>query len=279
MSQTYRYLESGNLNGIGTLNLPFLRRALQATGIDCTWERAQPCPCYRIVTLEGVDDVPATSSTQPQSDCMACNGDGWLYYGSQTTRVQIAGSSSRLDALAAAGLAAPGSVMISAFAEVPVNIGDRFTVLCDVRPVIQQQIRGTTATDRLRFPIIDKAWTLGTALDPKIPETVTLGVDYAVSASLTTGAIVGGATPTEYREGVNFTVAAGLINWTIGGSAVPPAGARYSLRYYSRPRFIISSMQFATRQLGFPTSGSTTTTQTQMFWRAVAALESLGDAS
>lgn len=278
MSQTYRYLESGNLNGIGTPNIAFLRRLLQATGIDCTWEKANPCPCYRIVSLEGVSDVPSTSSTQPQSDCPACHGDGWLYYGSQTTRVQIASASDRLDALAAAGLASPGSVMITAFSETPVNLGDRFTVLCDVRPVIQQQIRGSGATDTLRFPIVDKTWTLGTALDPKVSESVTIGVDYAVSASLTTGAIVGGATPTEYREGVNFTVAAGLINWTIGGSAVPPAGARYSLRYYARPRYIISSMPYATRQLGFPTSGSTTTTQSQLFWRAVASLESLGDA-
>ena len=278
MSQTYRYLESGNLNGIGTLNLAYLRRVLQATGVDCTWEKAQPCPCYRIVTLEGAD-VDPTSSTQPQGGCPACHGDGWLYYGSQTTRVQIASSSSRLDNLAAAGLATPGSVMISAFVETPINIGDRFTVLCDVRPVVQQQIRGSGATDTLRFPIVDKAWTLGTALDPKVPETVTLGVDYAVSASLTTGAIVGGATPTEYREGVNFTISSGLINWTIGGANVPPTGARYSLRYYARPRFIVSSMQYATRQQGFPVSGSTTTTQTQMFWRGVANLESLGDAS
>lgn len=281
MSQNYRQLLQPKAPAIGDLELREIRNEIQIKGVDCTWEKAAPCPCYRIGTLEG-STVPDSSTTTPQGECLACRGDGWVYYGSQTSRALITSANSRLDADGTAGLSAPGMFNVSTFIENPIGLGDRFVVNEAVRVCFQQKIRSAGTVDTLRFPIVRKAWTIGTALDQTVAEVVTIGVDYLIAASTATGAIVGGATPTEYVEGVNFTVPTsgantGKIDWTIGGVNVPPVGARYSVRYYARPRYIINNLRYAHRQLGFVEKRPAREV-IQLFWQGSCVLDSLGAA-
>lgn len=276
MSQNYRQKFAVKATAIGDLQLQEIRNEIQVKGVDCTWEKAIPCPCYRIGTLEG-SDVPDSPTTTPQGECLACRGDGWLYYGAQTARVLITSATDRLAADDTSGVSTPGSINISTFVENPLGLGDRFIVNEAVRVVFQQHVR-TGTLDTLRFPIVKQAWTIGTAGDQTVAETVTIGVDYLVAALPATGAIVGGATPTEYVEGTNFTVtAAGLIDWTIGGVNVPAVGARYTARYYARPRYIVNNLRFAHRQLGFVEKIPARVVR-QLFWQGTAVLDSLGAA-
>lgn len=279
MSQNMRQLLSPKATAIGDLELREIRNEIQVKGCDCTWSKATPCPCYRIGTLEG-STVPDASTTTPQGECPACSGTGWVYYGAQTSRFLITSATDRFDLEASSGMATPGSFNVSAFVENPLGLGDRLIVNEAVRVVVQQKIREAGTVDTLRFPIIRKAWTLGTALNPTVPETVTIGVDYLIAANLSTGAIVGGATPTEYVEGVNFTVPTsggntGKIDWTIGGASVPSVGARYTARYYARPNYIISNLRYAHRQLGFIEKRPAREV-IQLFWQGTAVLDSLG---
>ena len=110
-----------------------------------------------------------------------------------------------------------------------------------------------------------------------VDATPFVGVDYVVAASPSTGEIVGCATPTEYVQGVNFTVSGGLLDWTIGGVNVPPVGARCSIRYYARPRYIVTVDPYTHRQLGF-VEFRPARQEVQLFWRGQAVLESLGTA-
>lgn len=275
MSQNYRAKTAAVVRAIGDLDLTNLRGEVQIKGIDCTWEKASMCPCYQIGTLQGSDVANATT-TMPRGNCPACKGSGWLYYGSQTARFLLNGATSSMQIAGAEGYAQPGTVGVTAFVEQPLSVGDRITVNGAVRTVQQQFTRQGT-TDTLRFPIVTKAWTIGSALDPNVPEVVNIGVDYVVAASPSTGEIVGGATPTEYVQGVSFTVSGGLLDWTIGGVNVPPVGARCSIRYYARPRYIVTVDPYTHRQLGF-VEFRPARQEVQLFWRGQAVLESLGTA-
>jgi len=276
MSQVWRAKTQAVPRAVGDLFLPAIIAEMQIKGIDCTWQKADMCPCWSPAVIEG-SSIPDAQSTQPQPACLACRGDGWLLYGSQSGRFLLTSAQSASQTQGAAGYVQPGSFSVTALVEQPLGIGDRITVNSSVRAVQQQFIRVAT-TDQLRFPIVNKTWAIGSAADPSIAETVTLGVDYLVAANATTGAIVGGATPTEYVQNVNFTVTAGgLIDWTIGGNNIPPVGARCSVRYYARPRYIVTSLPFTHRQLGFIEFAPARYEQ-QLLWRGVAMLESLGDA-
>lgn len=276
MSQNYRALTQAEPRAVGDLNVTAIISEMQIKGIDCTWAKALPCPCWVPATVEG-SNIPDTQSTMPQPECPACRGDGWLYYGSQSGRFLLTSAQSAQQTQGTAGYVQPGTFSVTALVEQPLGVGDRITVNGAVR-VVQQTFTRVASTDTLRFPIINKAWEIGTALDPNVPETVNIGVDYLVAANATTGAIVGGATPTEYVQGVNFTITAqGLIDWTIGGVNIPPVGARCSVRYYARPRYIITSAPFTHRQLGF-VEFAPARYEKQLLWRGMAVLESLGDA-
>lgn len=276
MSQTWRALEQAVPRAVADLFMTGIIAEMQVKGIDCTWEKASPCPCYQIGTLEG-STVPSAATTMPRPNCPACAGDGWIYHGSQSGRFLLTSATSSGQTQGAQGYVEPGTFSVTALVEQPLGQFDRVTVNSSVRTVEHTFKRGSGSTDTLRFPIVNKTWVIGSALDPTIPQTVTLGVEYLVAASPTTGEIIGGATPTEYVQGVNFTVSNGIIDWTIGGANVPPTGARCSIRYFARPRYIVTAMTFSHRQLGF-NEFAPTRYEKQLLWRGQAVLESLGTA-
>lgn len=276
MSQTWRALTQAVPRAVGDLFVTAIIAEMQIKGIDCTWEKASFCPCYQIGTLQG-STVPDASTSMPRPNCPACGGDGYVYHGSQSGRFLLTSAQSTGQTQGAQGYVEPGSFSVTALVEQPLGLWDRITVNSSVRTVEQNFIRGSGATDTLRFPIINKVWEIGSALDPNIPQSVTLGVEYLIAASASTGEIIGGATPTEYVQNTNFTVTGGIIDWTIGGVNVPPTGARCAVRYFARPRYIVTALPFAHRQLGF-NEFAPARYEKQLLWRGVAVLESLGTA-
>lgn len=276
MSTTYRPLVPPTWQGVPDLVIGMLWREVSAKGMTCTWSKGVQCPCFRIATLDG-SGLANQRSTEPQGDCPSCGGSGWLAYGSQSGTFLILDAQSALNRNGTTGLVQPGTVNVTALIEEPINVGDRITVDGNIRIVEQQFTRSSGLVDRLRFPIVNTTWTLGTSGNPTVPTTATVGVDVVFAASSSTGAIVGGATPTQYLQGTNFTVdLQGRIDWTVGGGSIPPAGAQCSIRYYAHPRYIVTADTFTHRQAGFVETG--TKVERQLFWRGQAILESLGTA-
>lgn len=273
MSQTWRALTQAVPRAVGDLFMTAIIAEMQIKGIDCTWEKASQCPCYQIGTLQG-STVPDASTSMPRPNCPACGGDGWLYHGSQSGRFLLTSAQSSGQTQGAQGYVEPGTMAVTALVEQPLGLFDRITVNSSVRTVEQNFLR-SGATDTLRFPIINKVWEIGSVADPSIPQLVTLGVEYMVAASATTGEIIGGATPTEYVQGTNFTVTNGIIVWATDGSPVPPVGSRVTVRYFARPRYIVTALPFAHRQLGF-NEFAPARYEKQLLWRGMAMLESLG---
>jgi len=265
---TYQGLQPVSTGYIPTLRVDFLRRQLWAKGQDATWEKAARCPCARYSPVMGAAGPYAT--TTAQGECPACRGTGLVYFGSQTAKVLILSPSSRSQRSASESLDVPGQMSITALTEHPLSIFDRVTSPM-LRRFTETFTKSAGALDVLRFPIVAAVLTVGSTGDPTAPATQTTHVEHCIAADAN-GDVVGGATPTEYREGVHFTVAdsgpdAGKLDWTLSGGSRPPAGVRIGIRYVCRQRFIVTALPFTTRVSG----------PLELFHKGSALLDGLGD--
>lgn len=239
-----------------------------AKGFDCTWEVMAVCPCSRKVADPEADFAASLTYTQ-QGTCLACQGRGRIYHSSQTIPCVFLGSTGNLALDRIFGLGQPGVVKVTGVPESPLGEGDRLTINEPViaRRYTQTLVRGTGASDRLRFPVWPQTYTISNGAGGTT--TSTKSAFYVVAADAN-GTIIGGATPTEYVAGVNFTVASGseLITWISGG---PAAGSHYSVSYFCKPSYIVTAQPFIHRGAGAVESG--TKVVQRLLSSASAALE------
>ena len=266
---TYQGLEPVSVGRIPAIRVDFLRRQLWAKGVDATWEKASRCPCARFSPTVGTAGPYAT--TTAQGECPACKGTGLVYFGSQAAKVLILSPTSRSQRSSGQSADVPGQVSITALTEQPVSIYDRVATGV-LRRFTESFTKSAGVLDTLRFPIAAAVLTVGSSGDHTVPATQTTHVEYCIAADAN-GDVVGGATPTVYREGVHFTVAddganAGLLDWTLAGGSRPPAGVRIGIRYVCRQRYIVTSLPYTTRVSG----------PLELFHKASGLLDGLGDA-
>lgn len=223
------------------------RRVLVQKGTRAWWEGFVECPCRELTTIGGMMDDTGT----PDKDCIECSGSGALYIPGQQIPVMRMNAKTRLEWFNAMGPLAHGHAMFTLLPEHMSGFRDRFTLLDGVMVFTERKVREATV-EQPRYPIIRHTSITGTAADLTVPETTTVGVLYAHGTGLD------GVVTQRLVEGTDFSLVplgdAGnghTVDWTIGdgiGSA-PPVGARYTLRYYARPRFVVVEDTFAIRGL------------------------------
>jgi hypothetical protein len=253
------------------------RRFLQQNGLRLLWERAALCPCgVRGTALLATgalrsdllaSNTPGDAQTH-DPDCPTCFGEGVIYYASQEIRALALGMQINYQPQGMIGDYAPGYAAITTFPEHQPNYRDRFTVL-DTQILYQDvKIRTAETVEALRFPIAARTLRLTSGdVSAKTLYAIKTGLDWRVPSS---GAVL--------QEGVDFTVTpAGLISWALGDGlgTAPLEGARYSISYFSNPRFVVVDP-------GFPRSSRTikkqaTDTPKQLAIRSIARALWLGE--
>ena len=179
-------------------------KAIEAHGYAVTWERAALCPNRR-GGLGPRDHAPA---------CQLCDGRGFVYFGSTTTKMLITGL--RLnEGFYAYGRWDSGSATVTSLPEEPINYWDRIT-LTHARGYFQELVKRQrdTDTDVLKYPPLQVSYV--TWVDVRAqPHVATVGVDVAISG-----------------DGRGLT-------WLTQNRPQPGPHGYYSVVYAYRPRYVI----------------------------------------
>lgn len=229
-----------------------LRDLIQTDGVDCTWEVCSRCPCGQKIGVEGVEAITAELLATPQGQCPTCKGVGWYHHSAQTIRT-VPLSSNQNKQAEGLGFAQMGFCRFTVLPEVPINFGDKITILDGYPRRFTETQMMAGLVQPLRFPIIPWTDTVGTTNGGTTPTTKTTSVIYCFAAD-SDGSVVGGANPTVYVEGVNFTVPqsganAGKVVWS-DTAPVPEDGWRVSYTYWCRPAYILTDLPYNHRMTG-----------------------------
>lgn len=245
------------------------RRATLGKSIRLWWEQAIPCPCSEIRTTHG----RANDSGEPQGDCVACHGAGTMYVNGQQITAMRTSAQDKFNLYSEYGTYAKGTVFFTFF---PENIGDhldRYTLLDGAMVYSERRMRKETPT-RLRYPVIHREIITGTLGDETAPRQITVGIIYCRAAAAT-----GEVTLNELVEDVDFTLTDNgrVIDWSLGDAlgTAPAIGARFSVRYWGRPRFVLDDHVYLSRDL-YTRNTDGALCYTPMPVRALAILDFLG---
>lgn len=218
------------------------RRKILQYGMHFRWEYAIPCPCYRTQSRGEV----VTRSTEARTDCPACHGTGQFYAEAQETRGILATTGSEAKLATFMGEFQSGDAMLTLLPEhIPTRL-DRFTLISGTVLLSETLTKTESAVERTRYPIVRRRFPIGNSDGtPGTSDVTEVGVMYC-RATDEHGVIQGAP----LVEGTHFEVTdAGLIDWTIGGADAPESGARYAVRYYARPAFIVQGLPYVRRDM------------------------------
>ena len=223
------------------------RRALLQKGLRLWLEPYMPCPCRSVTAVGGL----SASVDAPNPQCALCQGTGALYAPGYQIPGMVSRAARKLEWYSSLGPLAPGHMMLSTLPEHVLAHQDRLTLLDAVLVYTETRVRAATV-ERPRYPIIKHTVTTGSPASKSTPEDVTIGVLYAY------GSDAAGNVTQELVEGTDFTlVPIGSpddghdIDWSVGDAlgTAPEVGARYSIRYYARPRLVVVEDTHARRGL------------------------------
>jgi hypothetical protein len=218
-----------------------LRRFLIQHGLPMTWESAARCPCVREITTLGVSGV----TWEPRTDCAACNGTGWLYFNPQPVTGFVLGAASDPDLFTQYGEYASGMVRLTLAPEHKPSVGDRFSNLNSTVTMDEVRTRTSETIERLMYPIATRTIEVGSDADPSVAEEIEVGVVYCRRADIN-----GELESNLLEQDTDFTItAAGAIDWTLGDGlgTAPVEGARYGLKYYLHPTYIVQGLPYQHR--------------------------------
>lgn len=202
---------------------------IKAHGIRVLWEQATPCPCS--------DDI---ATEDGRMGCPVCAGTGWEYETGQEIRAIVTGLLAKDSPFMVDGRFEFGDVLITVPPEQTPGFRDRYTLLDSVM-VVQDLVKRTGATDRLRWPVAQRGLYLSVS---GVPTSVAVSVlrlrrqanDGTVGAVLDIG--------TDFAVDAN-----GAIVWALGDVRLtaPAVGQRYAARYYGHPRYVVMERPRAIR--------------------------------
>ena len=201
------------------------------------WEQAQECPCRRTSQdfagdrfgaelLVGPD--PTATTTEARPDCELCEGSGYFHHSPQLIKGLVTRASSTPEAYSAWGEYARGMVYFTFLPEHLPGLFDRFTMKNSAMLYRESKVRQDSPTQKLRYPIIARELDL------------VGGVQSVDVLHLQASDIGGQSDPSmQLTKGVDFAVTGdGHLDFSIGGN--PPAvGSRFSVSYYSEPRYVV----------------------------------------
>lgn len=193
----------------GHFRAPDFDAEITAHGTPARWRRARMCPCFN----------PATG--HPAIDCGVCT-EGLLWDDGELVRI-LAASRRREDVYDAAGQRMEGMCVFTFPTGLTPGHLDRIELTAAVMTVNNElHIRGQV--DKATPPRSTERLRIAPALEIEFCEAILDGVR------------------TGYTFFEDFTVdAAGAITWQPGHG--PAAGTRYSMRYTTRPTYLVWSPQ------------------------------------
>lgn len=196
---------------------------IETKGWHLQWEQGARCPCR-----ESVD------SDHPRPDCPVCDGIGWDWHTSQEVRALVTNANQDTAPLERPGQWARGNVILTMHSEQLPGYQDRLTALAHVFVFRDFGVRGTGASDRLRYRVAQRTLDL-------VGGAQTFGVLHLRLAAEDGTADADGVR----AEGTHFDVVDGRIAWRAGEG--PPVGRRYAVSYYAHPRFVVVEDHYSTR--------------------------------
>jgi hypothetical protein len=216
------------------------RNRVWEKGSKVDWQQVCDCPCGTTSTVGGntssVRDFPL--------DCPLCFGRGKVYTDPQEITVMMTSSSSSEEVYNVWGEFSSGTVYITFLPENLPLEWDKIVLKEGSRLYSESRIRKNTI-EPLRYPIIKRKIVSGSESSSTTPVEsevgVTLcyrGIDRGISSTI------------PLVEGVDFSVTAdGRIDWTLGVTSgkAPKVGERYSVRYFSRPVFVVRDFPYVRR--------------------------------
>ena len=209
------------------------RKLVFTHGMRWTWEQSAPCPCVRVLEVEG--SIGETG--EPRVECDRCHGTGLIYH--SPLEIRALGLSARADPgrFAIYGEYAKGMISISLLPEHLPSHLDRFIAL-DLIVVYRDHVVRKGTTEELIAPIVRRdIQTLGDPVDPTIQRPETVGVLYCSKADSD-----GIAYGDPLVEGVDFVVTdEGKLSWSLGDAngTAPDVGEKYALAWYGHPSYLV----------------------------------------
>jgi hypothetical protein len=224
-------------NPVADFRAEEFRKFLFGKGLRLTWEQAAECPCVSrtggLVSLGTVVDLTGGQghTAEPRPDCEVCRGNGYYHHSPQEVVAAVTGAASNPERFAIYGEAAKGMVSITLMPENLPGFLDRFTMKESVMEFRETRARGAGAVEALRYPVVVRSLDLQ-------------GGRQSVGVLAAQKADAGGVTTPDdaLTPGVDFEITDdGRIDWTPGDDlgTAPAEGGRYSISYYTHPRFLV----------------------------------------
>jgi len=237
------------------------------------WEQAQECPCRRraedfsgnrFTSTHLVSDNPGTT-TEARPDCELCKGGGYFYHSPQEIRGLVTRASATPEAYTAWGAYTRGMVFFTLLPEHLPGLFDRCTMVDSAMLFRESRVRIGTNVEKLRYPIVTRQLDLSTG-----PTSVNVLHFQASSGT--------GLTDTTHTlvQGTNFDVTVdGELNFDFPGA--PAEGTRYSVSYYTKPRYVVVDHPHTNRD-SFIKTKTPNLTFTPLPVQCMGRLDFLGDA-
>lgn len=244
-----------------------LRKFVVGRSVRLWWEQAVPCPCREVRMIGG----RTRATGEPSSTCAYCSGAGYQYVNGQQIIAALQSTSEDVRLYSEYGPYAKGTTWLTLLPEHVADYLDRYTLLDGVRTHSELKVRADTV-ESLRYPVVERVFTSGVDGDHASEVQRTVGVQWCMAADLD-----GVASGDELEAGVDFAVTAqGKIDWTLGDAlgTAPVVGARYGVRYYARPRFVLDDHTYLRRDVYLHDEGRVCLTPMPV--RALAMLDFLG---
>lgn len=220
------------------------RKLIESQGLRFLWQRCIVCPC-----IETAQDIYPPQNdfsggfTQPtrrartgnhNPDCPLCKGEGRFYEAGNEVKAVVSRSERNPERFRLWGEDAVGMLHLSLLPECIPGTHDRFVALESIQSMQEVRTRGESPIEALKLPIVSRylntetgGWRdiegvrnlIATNAEGKIEpgtESLVLNLDFLISNT-------------------------GKIDWTPGitrGTA-PPKGARYSVKYWANPSYVV----------------------------------------
>lgn len=216
------------------------RTSAQEKGTEVLWQRAVACPCATDATVH--DDQVMVGL--PPLDCEVCGGVGKIYGAPQPTVMMLADASNPMLVFTVWGELSRGAVEVTAMPENLLSEWDRITLVQGTVTLTEWMVR-KGVVERPRYEVVKRTFPIGSGEGLLTPQEVIVGVTDCYVASPS-----GVVYSTPRVEGVDFIITDdGYIDWTLGDSlgTAPAIGARYSVRYFARPVYVVRDHPYIRR--------------------------------